>query len=505
MATFILIVLSLFLAGDIAWWVIGARLQRRRQAPGWMKVLHHGFMLMAVGSLVLLLLGRSFRWSGSFSTALVMFTFIWHLFVLPGTLIAATVISTGLLTRDLLSRSRRRDARDSATPDIAPQPLSSSSQPPGHESPGHESLGHQSLSQAPGLQPTVIQPPGIQPNGHAKGGRTDTSPTPGHAAGNQPPHPATSDLGQTPGQAPDKTPDQTPDLSPDLAPDRRMLSRRSFLLAASVVPPLITLGALGYSATRLDHFRVRRITVPVVGLPPALDGLTIAHLSDSHVGDLTQGSVLRDIVDQTNALNPDITVMTGDLINRRAEDLPAACDMLKAIRSRYGLFVVEGNHDLFDGRAVFERTVRQSGLNLLVNETDRVTVNGQAVQLLGLRWGGPGERAARDRSEEAIAQSMRELLLLRNPSAFPILLAHHPHAFDYAVPAGVPLTLTGHTHGGQLMLTPNIGPGPIMYRYWSGLYQRDRCSTVVSNGVGNWFPLRVNAPAEIIHITLKPA
>lgn len=107
------------------------------------------------------------------------------------------------------------------------------------------------------------------------------------------------------------------------------------------------------------------------------------------------------------------------------------------------------------------------------------------------------------RGDLAIAKSMEELLPQRRPEAFPILLAHHPHAFDYA--ENIPLTLAGHTHGGQLMLTEQIGFGPAMFRYWSGLYQRGNRSLVVSNGVGNWFPLRVQAPAEVVHITLRPA
>jgi predicted MPP superfamily phosphohydrolase len=96
---------------------------------------------------------------------------------------------------------------------------------------------------------------------------------------------------------------------------------------------------------------------------------------------------------------------------------------------------------------------------------------------------------------------MEELLPLRETGAFPILLAHHPHAFDFA--GDIPLTLTGHTHGGQLMVTPNLGCGPMLYRYWSGLYEKADRALVVSNGTGNWFPLRTRAPAEIVHITLR--
>jgi predicted MPP superfamily phosphohydrolase len=136
-------------------------------------------------------------------------------------------------------------------------------------------------------------------------------------------------------------------------------------------------------------------------------------------------------------------------------------------------------------------------------------MRGVPVQILGLRWGfvGPRDDPMRrpSSSDEAIARSMQQLLPQRRLDAFPILLAHHPHAFDLAADAEIPLTLSGHTHGGQLNLTSQLGFGKWMYRYWSGLYRKDDSALVVSNGAGNWFPLRVNAPAEIVHITLKRA
>ncbi len=107
------------------------------------------------------------------------------------------------------------------------------------------------------------------------------------------------------------------------------------------------------------------------------------------------------------------------------------------------------------------------------------------------------------RRDWQLASNLEQMLPGRDPDAFTILLAHHPHAFDPAAAAGIPLTLTGHTHGGQLMLTKDIGAGPAMFRYWSGLYRKGKRALVVSNGVGNWFPLRINAPAEIAHLTLR--
>ena len=109
----------------------------------------------------------------------------------------------------------------------------------------------------------------------------------------------------------------------------------------------------------------------------------------------------------------------------------------------------------------------------------------------------------RQDGDTPIAASFEELLALRDPEAFPILLAHHPHAFDPAAAARLPLTLSGHTHGGQLMLNAEMGFGPLMFRYWSGHYTHGDSHLIVSNGVGNWFPLRTRVPpAEITYLTL---
>jgi peptide-methionine (R)-S-oxide reductase len=119
------------------------------------------------------------------------------------------------------------------------------------------------------------------------------------------------------------------------------------------------------------------------------------------------------------------------------------------------------------------------------------------------RIGRDRDRRFRVRSAAATDASLRLLLSQRNPEAFPILLAHHPHDFDPAAAAGLPLTLSGHTHGGQIMLTETIGVGPARFRYWTGPYAHGDARLFVSNGLGSWFPLRVNAPAEITHLTLR--
>ena len=278
-------------------------------------------------------------------------------------------------------------------------------------------------------------------------------------------------------------------------PTDRRWTRREWLAGSLVSMPVwATFGTAAFSLPRLSRFRVRELTVSIKELPTALDGMRIAHMTDTHVGKFTRGAVLDEIVAATNRLEADLVLFTGDLIDNTIRDLPLAVQMLQRLRSGSGLFVIEGNHDLFEDPAGFEKGVRAGGLAMLRNEAATVTVRGVPVQILGVVW---------NRGVEQMNHDVDKMAALRDPAAFPILLAHHPHTFDRAAELGFPLTLAGHTHGGQLMVTPEFGAGPTMFRYWSGLYQEAGRALVVGNGTGNWFPLRVNAPAEIIHLTLR--
>lgn len=282
------------------------------------------------------------------------------------------------------------------------------------------------------------------------------------------------------------------------------MSRRAFLAAtAAFTPQLFTVGLTAIALRQLEEFRVRRMTIAIRGLPAALDGLTIAHVSDMHAGRFTRSAVLREMTAAVNDLRSELVLVTGDLINGALHEIPEGIDAVRRLDAQAGVYMIEGNHDLFQGREAFESKVKASGIPLLVNETAQLTVRGHPLQLLGLRWGGPIFRRRQGYDDATIAASFAELIALRDPEAFPILLAHHPHAFDPAAAAQLPLTLSGHTHGGQLMLNAETGFGPWMFRYWSGHYARGDSHLIVSNGVGNWFPLRTRAPAEVIHLTLR--
>jgi predicted MPP superfamily phosphohydrolase len=276
-------------------------------------------------------------------------------------------------------------------------------------------------------------------------------------------------------------------------------TRRQFLGAlTAVTPALVTGGGVACSLAQLPRFRLRSMDLALPGLPPGLDGLRIALVSDLHVGTFTSGPEVRRIVEETSRQGADLVLLPGDLINNSLSDLSDALDAVNDMQSRHGSYLSLGNHDLIEDGAEFIRRTR-ARVPLLVDESRVVPIRGHHVQLLGLSW---------SLDEQRIAASVRQLASQITPGAFPILLAHHPHAFDAAAAAGIPLTVSGHTHGGQLMLTDSVGFGPLMYRYWSGLYtkpEHNGAALVVSNGVGNWFPVRTGAPAEIIHLTLRSA
>lgn len=294
-----------------------------------------------------------------------------------------------------------------------------------------------------------------------------------------------------------------PDAMIDVPPAGAAPTRREFLAHVAAFAPVVVVGAgSAYSLATLSALRVRELVVPIANLPSALDGLSIAHVSDTHLGRFTDAKQFAQIVSAINDLNADLVLHTGDLINDDQSHLPMACQMLREMKSKRGLFLCEGNHDLIGGRSSFTSFMRAERMPILIDEVDSVVVNGQPIEFLGLPWTRGGRTGGAD---GPIADGVAALARRRSSSAFPILLAHHPHAFDSAVENGLPLTLGGHTHGGQMNLSNTIGFGPAMYRYWSGLYSRDSCHTVISNGAGNWFPLRFNAPAEIARIVLRRA
>lgn len=300
------------------------------------------------------------------------------------------------------------------------------------------------------------------------------------------------------------------------------LSRRALLARSIVAAPIVVVGgATAAGAWQTGRFERRRCTVSPPGLPDRLRGLTITHVSDFHVGRLFQYDDLWRAVEAANGFNSDLVVITGDVVDHSNDVLPETIEALRTLRHRYGVFLCLGNHDVIDDGQAYVASMRDAGLPLLLNECHSVDIGGERLDMAGLLWSrrdsGPPTHPGHEQHVEATFPGGAA-------SAFTIALAHHPHAFDALARRNVALTLSGHTHGGQLMLTPPgwspIGAGNVLFRYIRGFYagnglgapatevpaapvvRSDRPLLFVNRGVGNWFPLRLNAPAEIVQLRL---
>jgi hypothetical protein len=274
----------------------------------------------------------------------------------------------------------------------------------------------------------------------------------------------------------------------------REISRRKFLYLLSYgAAPTIALGMGVHGTLTRDELRVREFQIPITGLPPELEGFRIAHVSDLHSGIFVGPDRLKLISRSANDLKADLVAVTGDVINRAMHEFPAALAAIQAIESRYGTYLCEGNHDRFAGLGVVVNACAENNLPMLYNTGAIIPVNGRRLVLGGLPWFNHGF--------EGKPEIVSRLFPDRQEGDVRILLAHHPHLFDIAESAD--LVLTGHTHGGQIMLGKDVGVGPVLFKYWSGPYRRGDTTMIVSNGCGDWFPCRIGAPAEIglLHLT----
>jgi uncharacterized protein len=251
------------------------------------------------------------------------------------------------------------------------------------------------------------------------------------------------------------------------------------------------------------RIRSTRHDITIAGLPPALEGLRITHLSDLHVGELLGPAAIPGIVAQANGLGGDLIVLTGDFVDFSLSVLDPMIDALRKLHAPMGVFMVPGNHDYLEDGPQLLRRFRQAHFKMLVNESAVVMHKKCRVLIAGVDFAQKHDKLSR----------MVHRTLLKAPKDSPIdlrlLLAHHPDAFDAACRHSVHLTLSGHTHGGQLALSSkrgrkgSIGLGSLAFQYPRGLYQRDGCYLHVTSGVGSWFPWRIRCPAEIALLTLR--
>ena len=277
----------------------------------------------------------------------------------------------------------------------------------------------------------------------------------------------------------------------------------------------------GATAGRL-RYRVVTVDVPLPHLPPGLDGLRIVQLSDIHMGDFMSRGAIRRAVNMSNAVQPDLAVLTGDLISTEHDPLKDCIMELSRLRAPLGVWGCHGNHERWagveaQGQALFAR----DGMHMLRQQCVELSWGGERFNLIGVddqrERARPGEPSSMLRGVEGMVR----------PDMPNILLSHNPDTFPRAAAMGIELSLAGHTHGGQIRFAlgnRQWSPASLMTPFAVGLYRlpfgpaahpaRDATAArpqkssflYVNPGLGTFaLPLRLGMPPEITVLTLRAA
>ena len=266
--------------------------------------------------------------------------------------------------------------------------------------------------------------------------------------------------------------------------------------SAAAVPLLaLALTVVGFANARRTA-RVKPVQVPIAGLPAALEGFTIAQISDLHVGPTIRRPQMQALVAAVNALDADVIAITGDLVDGSVAELREHVAPLAGLRARHGVYFVTGNHEYYAGAHAWIAEVRRLGVRVLHNEHVVIERGGAALVLAGVPDYTAHHFDASHQSDPVAA--------LRGAPAQAgarVLLAHQPRSAAAAAEAGFDLQLSGHTHGGQFL------PWGFFVRFQQpftfGLHRVGRMWIYVSRGTGYWGPpKRIGAPSEITRLSL---
>ena len=270
---------------------------------------------------------------------------------------------------------------------------------------------------------------------------------------------------------------------------------QAITVAVIVVPALI----IGFRTAR-GPAKIERVEVPIANLPPQFDGFQIAQISDVHIGPTLDRAFMKRIVDQVNALEPDVVAVTGDLVDGTVAQLRPHVQPLEELKPKLKSFFVTGNHEYYSGGPLWEAEVARMGLRVLHNEHEVIERDGAKLVIAGVtdhEAGQFGESHA-CRPDLAFADAPEGEDVRR------ILLAHQPRTAKRAAPFKVDLQLSGHTHGGQFF--PWMFFVRLQQPAVSGMKTVHGVRVYTSRGTGYWGPpLRLGPTPEITLLTLRRA
>lgn len=279
------------------------------------------------------------------------------------------------------------------------------------------------------------------------------------------------------------------------------MTRRTFLYNMLAAAPAGAFGVSAYGVYRgSSKVVLNRYDLNLPQFPTELDGFKIAQISDAHVGLFVSPDDLEQALERAVRERPDLLVVTGDLIDDLSK-LDEVMNKLTAVYSRIprGIYFCWGNHEYFRDISKVRQALKKSPVILLENDSRLIAVADKPLYLAGVDY--PWAKNVQQQIEVRSSLFGRTMGTVP-PGVFPILLSHHPDFIANAFSNGIPLSLTGHTHGGQVAL---FGRSlmPVQYRFMRGMYRQGDAYGYVHSGTGHWLPFRLNCPAEIAVFTLR--
>jgi uncharacterized protein len=266
---------------------------------------------------------------------------------------------------------------------------------------------------------------------------------------------------------------------------------------------LLAASLAGYAGTR--RLAVRPVAASFAGLPRELDGLRIVQISDIHVGPHTSRRHLARVVEAVRRAEPDLIVLTGDQVDDFARDVEPLGRALGSLSAPLGVIAVPGNHDVYAGWAAVRRGMERLGWRVLVNEAVPLEWKGARFWIAGT--GDPAGRGGPTGQDASVIPDVERTLAAVPAGEFTLALAHNPVLWPELAARNVDLTLSGHTHYGQLAI-PRLGwsMASVFLDLAMGVHQRGGSILYISPGTNFWgIPFRLGTPPEVSVVTLRRA
>ncbi len=278
-------------------------------------------------------------------------------------------------------------------------------------------------------------------------------------------------------------------------------SRRKFVKGAVAGISIYSFGGAFVGVLQHEQYEIVYQTLHVKNLPEILRGLTIGLMADIHSGIYMNKAEIDEYVGVMNKLKPDLILIPGDFVNNQTIEVFPVCEAFRKLYAPHGIFGCLGNHDFFADENIIANELKRAGIIMLRDEHQVIEIENEKIAFIGVDD---------VRAKTPLTARLTKACVGLDSSIPSILLCHKPYYLDEVIPYNINLVVSGHTHGGQIILADIFGislsPASIVSKYVKGLYALENTQMYVTRGIGTvGLPIRLNCPPEITLFTLTTA